>query len=154
MLGRTLRYSVVAVVVMAFCGILGCGGGGDGGKLLPPVTDITGSWEGEAKDPGVTGNYFYPMEFTFRQNGNTVTGVSSFPGLARFKGKIDGNVLTIEGTDIYAYISSDGAEIRGTFTSSGMPGAAATGTTAGTSAGGGQTAVLYLQRVTTGGIVF
>lgn len=139
MLSRNLKYLLPAILFVAFCGIFGCGGGGDDGNLLPPVADITGTWEGEAKDPGVTGNYWYPVEFTFNQDGNKVSGISSFPGLARFSGRIDGNVLTIQGTDIYAYISSDGEVIRGSFTSAGMA---------------GQTAVLNLHRVTDGGIEF
>lgn len=141
MASRTLKYLFAALLLVSFCGIFGCGSGGGGGNPLPPVTDISGTWEGEAKDPGVTGNYWYPVEFTFVQNGNSVSGISSFPGLARFTGKIDGNVLTIEGTDIYAYITSDGKggkEIRGSFTSSGAL---------------GQTAMLYLVRVTDGGIL-
>ena len=149
-----MKHFLSPLLLVALCGITGCGGGGgNGGNLLPPVADITGTWEGEAKDPGVTGNYWYPIEFTFLQNGNDVTGISSFPGLARFKGRIDGNVLSFEGTDIYAYVSSDGEEIRGSFTSAGVPGAAAAGTTT-TSTVGGQTAVFYLYRVTTGGIQF
>jgi len=146
MLSRTLRLFFQSASLACFCAILGCGGGG-GGTLKPPVVDITGTWEGEAKDPGVTGDYWYPIEFTFFQEGNRVSGISSLPGLARFEGKIDGNVLTIEGTDIYAYISVDGKEIRGSFTSSGVPGEAG-------AAGGGQTAVFYLNRVTDGGILF
>jgi len=151
MFGRAVKYFLGVFVLITFCGILGCGsGGGGGGNPLPPVTDITGTWEGEAKDPGITGNFFYPIEFTFVQNGNSVTGISSFPGLAKLKGKIDGNVLSIEGTDIYAYITSDGQgnkEIRGTFTSSGLPG----GVDAGTA--GGQTATFWLRRVTNFGIL-
>jgi len=151
MFDRAIRYLLGAFLLTAFCGILGCGSGGNGGgNPLPPVTDITGTWEGEAKDPGVTGNFFYPIEFTFVQNGNRVTGISSFPGLARFKGKIDGNVLSIEGTDIYAYITSDGQgnkEIRGTFTSSGLPGGVDVPAT------GGQTATFWLRRVTNFGIL-
>ncbi|NQT84898.1 hypothetical protein HQ563_17915 [bacterium] len=155
MLSRNVKYLLPGLLFVAFCGIFGCGGGGGGGNPLPPVTDITGTWEGEAKDPGVTGNYWYPIEFTIRQNGNTVTGISSLPGLAQFKGKIDGNVLTIEGTDIYAYITSDGSggkEIRGSFTSSGIPGGGAADGMAAT-AGGGQTAVFYLRRITEFGIL-
>ena len=141
MASRTLRYLFPALLLVGFCCIFGCGSGGGGGNALAPATDISGTWEGEAKDPGVTGNYWYPVEFTFVQNGNRVSGISSFPGLARFEGKIDGNVLTIEGTDIYAYILSDGTggkEIRGSFTSSGAL---------------GQTANFYLRRVTDGGIL-
>jgi hypothetical protein len=147
MLGRTLKFSSSALLLMALCGILGCGGGGDDGNLRPPVTNLTGTWEGEAKDPGVTGNYWYPIEFTFRQSGNTVTGISSFPGLARFTGKLDGSTLTIEGTDIFAYLSRDGNEIRGSFTSSGMPGGGDATTGGTTTVVGGQTATFYLQRV-------
>jgi hypothetical protein len=139
MLSRTVKYLLPAILFVAFCGIFGCGGGDGGGPLRPPVTDITGTWEGEAKDPGVSGNYWYPIEFTFNQQGNKVSGISSLPGLARFSGRIDGNVLTIEGTDIYAYISSTGEEIRGSFTSAGIV---------------GQTAVFNLYRVTDGGIEF
>jgi hypothetical protein len=159
MLSRTVKYFPLAVLLVALCGITGCGSdGGDGdGNALPPVTDISGTWEGEAKDPGVTGNYWYPIEFTFHQNGNAVDGISSLPGLARFTGKIDGNVLTIVGTDVYAYITSDGTggkEIRGSFTSSGVPaGGAATNGTTMTTAGGGQTAVFYLRRVSEYGIL-
>lgn len=151
--GKIFKCLVSAFVLAALFGMFGCGGGGNGGNPLPAVADITGTWEGEAKDPGVTGNYWYPIEFTFRQNDNTVTGISSWPGLARFKGKIDGNVLTIEGTDVYAYISADGAEIRGTYKSTGtVTTAGATATT--TTVLAGPTGVFYLQRVTTGGIVF
>ena len=148
---RIARYLVGVLLLIGLCGIFGCSGGsGDDGNALPPVADITGTWQGEAKDPGVTGNYFYPIEFTFVQNGNKVSGTSSFPGLARFTGKLDGYVLTIDGTEIYAYITSDGEgnkEIRGTFTSAGVPG---TGTAAGS---GGQTATFYLRRVTEFGIL-
>lgn len=155
---RIVRYFLPAILVVALGGIFGCGGGSGGGNPQPPVTNITGSWEGEAKDPGVTGNYWYPVEFTFVQNGNYVEGVSSWPGLARFKGTIDGTVLTIEGTDVYAYITSDGEgakEIRGSYTSGGVPGgaAAADGTGATASVGGGQTAVFYLRRVSDFGIL-
>ncbi len=139
MLSRNVKYLLSAILFVAFFGIFGCGGGGHNQSLLPPVADITGTWEGEAKDPGVTGNYWYPIEFTFVQDGNKVSGISSFPGLARFSGRIDGNVLTIDGTDIYGYVSSDGEEIRGSFTSAGIA---------------GQTAILNLHRVTDGGIVF
>lgn len=148
---RIARYLAGLLLLTGLCGIFGCSGGsGDDGNALPPATDITGTWEGEAKDPGVTGNYFYPIEFTFVQNGNKVSGTSSFPGLARFTGKLDGYVLTIDGTDVYAYITSDGEgnkEIRGTFTSAGTAG---TGTAAGS---GGQTATFYLRRVTEFGIL-
>jgi len=158
MLSRIVKYLVPALLLAAFCGTFGCGGSGDGGNPQPPVTDITGTWEGEAKDPSFTGNYWYPIEFTFVQNGNDVSGISSLPGLARFRGRIDGTVLTIEGTEIYAYITSDGAggkEIRGSFTSSGAPGggAAADGTVAAATAGGGQTAVFYLRRISEYGIL-
>jgi len=148
---RIVRYGVGLLLLSVLCGILGCSGKGDGDdNLAPPITDITGTWEGEAKDPGVTGNYFYPIEFTFMQHDNVVNGTSSFPGLARFRGKIDGYVLSIEGTDIYAYITSDGLgnkEIRGTFTSAGTAG---TGTAAGT---GGQTATFWLRRISEFGIL-
>jgi hypothetical protein len=152
MLSRTRKYLLPALLVVGLCGIFGCGGSG-GGNPQAPVTDITGTWEGEAKDPGVTGNYWYPIEFTFVQNGNSVSGISSLPGLARFKGQIDGTVLTIEGTDIYAYITSDGQggkEIRGSFTSAGVPAAAGA---AAAVAGGGQTGVFYLRRVSEYGIL-
>ncbi len=150
MLGKALRYLLGTFLLIGMCGVFGCGSGGDDGASLPAVTDITGTWEGEAKDPGVTGNYFYPIEFTFVQNGNSVSGVSSFPGLAKFKGKVDGYVLTIEGTDIYAYITSDGEgnkEIRGTFTSAGIPAGAEA------PAGGGQTATFWLRRISEFGIL-
>jgi len=154
MLARTVRSVVAASLMMGLLVIFGCGEGGGKGSPLPAVTDITGTWEGEARDPTVSGNYFYPIEFTFRQNANTVTGVSSLPGLGRFRGTIDGNVLTIEGTDVYAYISADGNEIRGTFTSSGKAVTTGTGGTAATTIAGGQTATFILNRVTVGGIVF
>ncbi len=154
MLGRTSKCFAAALLLVTLSVILGCGGGGGKANLVAPVADITGTWEGEARDPNVSGNYFFPIEFTFRQNTNTVTGVSSFPGLARFRGTIDGNVLAIEGTDIYAYISSDGSEIRGTYTASGTTVTTTTGGTATAATSPGQTATFYLNRVTTGGIKF
>lgn len=153
MLYRIVRYFVGLTLLTALCTMLGCSGGGGGDdNLARPTTDLTGTWEGEAKDPGVTGNYFYPIEFTFVQKDHVVTGTSSLPGLARFRGEVDGSVLTIEGTDIYAYITgaSDGTgtyEIRGTFTSAGTAG---TGTAAGT---GGQTATFWLRRISEFGIL-
>lgn len=127
---RTVKYVLPWVVLVALCGILGCDGGDGGGNLRPPVADISGTWEG----PEGTN-----MEFTFVQSGNKVSGVSSLQGLARFSGTINGNVLTIEGTDIYAYISSDGKEIRGSYTSAGIA---------------GQTTAFNLRRVADGGIKF
>jgi hypothetical protein len=150
MFGRVIRCFFGVSLLTVLCVIFGCDGGGGGGNPLPPITDITGTWEGEAKDPGVSGNYFYAIEFTFVQHDNSVSGTSSFPGLAKFNGKIDGYVLTIEGTDIYAYITSDGQgnkEIRGTFTSGGLAGGTDTVAT------GGQTATFWLRRISEFGLL-
>ena len=101
------RYLVGVVFSFVLAGLAGCGGGSED-DYTPATVDVTGSWEGNWESADNSGVF----NFVMTQVDNDVTGINT--RLGQFTGNVRGNVLYIDGTDLYGVV--EGNMIAGVYT--------------------------------------